>query len=460
MGTTRHYDDGSLEIPSGVQGPVERVLIVGAGMAGLTVANALTHAGVECVVLEARDRIGGRLQTVDLGGSPVDLGGSWIHTPIGNPMTAWAAQNGVDQRPAHWLEAAAGWDRDGGPVDDDTFEWMLDQVEGGVRIALADVQTTVDAATSPTEWISGYVEDLGLDAARARQLRWILRVVAEADASGSLEERSLAWLYRYGIEYDGDGVGDLPVGGYRRLLAPMAAGLDVRLGSVVRRIEFDKGGVRIKTADGATHPGSHVVVTVPVGVLKAGSIEFEPALPVRHLAAIERLGFGRFEKVAIRFSDTAWLPVGLPNTFVLADPQRPDLPIIVSLDAFVGEPVVVALAPGSTAHLVTDGTLDDAVASLLAVIEQVTGVRPPAPVAATRTDWARDPYALGAYSYVAVGGTPDDFDALGQPVDGRLLFAGEATSQRRTGYADGAMSSGIREAKRLLGLQEVRLGAT
>ena len=91
-------------------GPVERVVIVGAGIAGLTVANALTHDGVECVVVEARDRIGGRLHTVSLAGSMVDLGGSWIHTPIGNPMRAFADQAGVRCRSANPLPELAGFD--------------------------------------------------------------------------------------------------------------------------------------------------------------------------------------------------------------------------------------------------------------------------------------------------------------------------------------------------------------
>jgi monoamine oxidase len=199
-------------------------------------------------------------------------------------------------------------------------------------------------------------------------------------------------------------------------------------------------------------------VTVPVGVLKAGSIAFEPGLPASHLGAIKRLGFGRFEKIAIRFEDAAWLPDGLPNSNVLASPADPEIPIIVSLDCFVDEPLVVAFGFGSTARLIADGTEADAVARLLDLIARITGVQPPEPVAATRTSWAHDPYTLGAYSYVAIGGTPDDFDTLGQPVAGRLLFAGEATSQLRTGYADGAMTSGIREAKRLLGVPEVQLG--
>jgi polyamine oxidase len=108
--TAESFDDGQPDVPRGVTGPVERVIVVGAGISGLTAASALTRAGVECVVLEARDRIGGRLHTVDLAGSPVDLGGSWIHMPGGNPMTAFARQVGVPRRSADPEPEMAGFD--------------------------------------------------------------------------------------------------------------------------------------------------------------------------------------------------------------------------------------------------------------------------------------------------------------------------------------------------------------
>src|SRR5580692_11566023 len=108
--TAESFDEGRTDVLPGVAGPVGRVVVVGAGIAGLTVANALTQAGVECVVLEARDRIGGRLHTTDLAGSPVDLGGSWIHTPVGNPMRAFAQSAGVPCQPASPLSELAGFD--------------------------------------------------------------------------------------------------------------------------------------------------------------------------------------------------------------------------------------------------------------------------------------------------------------------------------------------------------------
>src|SRR3954453_22385186 len=93
---TGTYDDGTDAVPGGLTGDVERVIIVGAGWAGLTLANALRNAGVDHVLLEARDRIGGRAHTAQLDGVPIDLGCSWIHQPYnGNPMAKFADQAGV-----------------------------------------------------------------------------------------------------------------------------------------------------------------------------------------------------------------------------------------------------------------------------------------------------------------------------------------------------------------------------
>ncbi len=115
------------------------------------------------------------------------------------------------------------------------------------------------------------------------------------------------------IEYDGNYFGDLPVGGYRTLVETMATGVDVRLGVAVDDVSVSAGGVAVRAVDGATELGSHAVVTVPLGVLKQGTPRFNPALPADRIAAIERLGFGCYEKVALRFDHPFWRDAGFPH---------------------------------------------------------------------------------------------------------------------------------------------------
>ena len=102
--------------------------------------------------------------------------------------------------------------------------------------------------------------------------------------------------------------------------------------------------------------------------------------------------------------------------------------------------------------------LERRVTEVLELVRSVTGIEPPAPTAVAASDWAVDPYSRGAYSFIRLGSSRKDLDLLGEPIGGRLVFAGEATGSARTGFADGAMRTGIREAKRLLGTGEVRLG--
>ena len=374
--------------------------MVGAGIAGLTVANALAHGGIECLVLEARGRIGGRLHTVNLAGSPVDLGGSWIHMPGGgNPMHAFARLAGV---PCHGAD----------PVP----------------------------------------EMAGFDCGEGRRLS-----SAEAEAADLAERQSLRWMWNE-FEYDGNYFGDMPDGGYRRLVEAMATGIDVRLGVEVTEVALAAGGVRVRGADGASEEGSHVVVTVPLGVLKWGAPRFSPALPPDRLAAIGRLGFGRFEKVALRFDEPFWRDAGFPHLMVF--PRDPGEWMIwaLGLDAFGAGPALVFFVFHSAAGRLLGAGPDAAARWALDLLAEATGRPCPEPRAVAVTSWASDPCSGGAYTHIPPGASPADADLLGEPVARRLLFAGEHTQSARLAYADGAMTSGIREAKRLLGMPSVRLG--
>ena len=444
------YDDGRTDIPGGVAGPVERVVVVGAGIAGLTVANALMHAGVDCVVVEARQRLGGRLHTIDLAGSPVDMGGSWIHHPVGNPMRAFARQVGIPCRSWDPLPELAGFD--GG----DGRRLSAAEVASNLRIlyetfpdALGRLRIELGPEASVAEAIEAFVVGADLTAVEARRARQGLRAVIEAESADLSERQSLQWMWNE-IEYDGNYFGDLPAGGYRTLVDAMATGIDVRLGVEVDDVSVSADGVAVRAVDGATERGSHAVVTVPLGVLKQGSLCFDPALPADRIAAIERLGFGHYEKVALRFDHPFWRDAGLPHLMFFPHNPAESTVWVIGQDAFDAGPTLVCFVFHSAAGRVLDTTPDEAAQWVLTMVAEAIGRPCPPPTAVAVSGWARDPYSRGAYTHIPPGAEPADLDLLGTPVNGRLLFAGEHTVSARMAYADGALTSGIREAKRLL----------
>jgi polyamine oxidase len=452
------FDDGRADVPAGVAGPVERVVVIGAGIAGLTVANVLTRGGIECVVVEARDRIGGRLHTVDLAGSPVDLGGSWIHTPVGNPMRAFADQAGVRCRDANPLPGMAGFDcgegrRLSAAEVGESLSMQLEDFPQARGRLLAELGPDASAA----DGIEAFVAGARLAPGPARRARQALRALVEGESADLAERQSLRWMWNE-MEYEGHYFGDVPEGGYRRLVEAMAAGVDLRVGVEVAEIAWSAGGVRVRGADGTSEDGSHVVVTVPLGVLKRGAPQFRPALPPDRLAAIERLGFGRYEKVVLRFDEPFWRTSGLPHAMIF--PRDSGAPAVwaIGLDAFGAGPVLAFQIFHSAAGHVLGADPEDAAQWVLDLLADAIGRSCPAPAAVAVTSWANDRYSGGAYTHIPPGASPADADVLGEPIGGRVLFAGEHTQSRRLAYADGAMTSGIREAKRLIGQPSVRLG--
>jgi monoamine oxidase len=427
------------------------VVVVGAGLAGLTAARALQEAGVAVQVLEARDRPGGRLWTAEVGGAPVDMGGAWFHGVNGSPLADFADAHGIGYTRDRAREDA-GFDAvAGAPLDDAAWDWMDEAYEGfpqdldALREGLGPDASLADARAA---WLAGR----GWTGARARAGRFAIDQWHVAlEYAGPPEETSLRWFWEEGGFSGGD---HLPDGGYGGVIDAMAEGLDIGFGRPVSAVTAVSGGLRLDTPQGPVD-ATHVIVTVPLGVLKAGSIAFSPALPAGKQAAIGRLQMGNLEKVVLRYDEAWFRPEG--GGYYLAPNEDGAWAQVADVTDAAGAPTLVVLAGGDFSRGRRAGlSTAAAVAEVQGVLAQVYGRTPPAPVATAMTDWTSDPLSFGSYSFVPVGASMDDMDTLAAPVDGRLLFAGEATFARYFGTAHGALLSGLREARRL-GVEDVQI---
>ncbi len=414
------------------------IVVIGAGVAGLRAAGRLVGAGRSVTVLEARRRLGGRVWTTGLAGAPVDMGGSFLHDRDRNPVVDFLRSTGH------------------GVLTDGAWGFGMAVFAGGAPLPGHDVATVVTAphdfdpaeaaaVLGPREdrWMAGvdwFIADRRIPDPAAALVRHNLnRVYAGLNIGADPERLSLRGAAAYT-----DGVGNaLPEGGYGGLITELARGLDVRLGEVVTGVGRRDGRPLVIT-DRGEHPADAVVVTVPLAVLRAGRIRFDPPLPDTHRGAIGRLGVSSLEKVVLRF-ERRWWPETMGRVLAIGDD-----PIASWYDASAvsGAPTLMGFHnPMLTATVDVDraGRIASALATLRALFGDV-----PDPVGAISSDWLHDPWALGSYSHIPLGATADDMATLAAPAGDGILLAGEHTVPEFHGTVHAAFISGDRAADQLL----------
>ena len=339
-----------------VAAPGERVIVVGAGIAGLTAAAQLRAGGLDVEVWEARDRVGGRLDTVRPRGwpVPVERGASWAHA---------VDQHDVDQRLARLGVATVPFDYD------EAVLGASGRLVPGAEEFLAPAAAAVSRAVA---WAEDQARDRSLAAAlrgsgagadvdRAA-LDLYLASEIDTEYAATAARLSAWWGLAEGLE--GDDL--LVVGGYARLAEDLAARVPVHLGRPVAEVAWSRRDVTVVPLSGAGVVVDRAVVTVPLGVLQAGSPRFVPALPTAHRAAVAQLGMGLLDKVWLRFERPFWRSTA--QLWASVAPAVPGFVTWYNLLPATGEPVLLALlgADGARrwAHASDDVVLAAAVASL------------------------------------------------------------------------------------------------
>lgn len=434
--------------PPGGGSVSSKIIVIGAGIAGLAAANKLRQSGKDVLVLEARDRIGGRIQTSERWGDvKVDLGASWIHGDgPGNPVANLSRQIGA-RLAATSFDKRETFDTAGGKLAQEAMD-QLETLESALTAALPKAQNA-DADQAVQAAARNGLNYANRGQAEKNRIDFLVNTTIEHEFGGEASRLSTYW-YNSDEAYGGNE--SLFLDGYQVLTKYLAQGLDIRLGHVVSAIVYRADGGVVITTNQGTFTGQRVLVTLPLGVLQSGAVSFFPALPADKQLAIERLGMGLLNKCYLRFPHAFW------NTEVDWLNYIPDggnygqWAEWVSLARVSGQPILLGFNAAAFGREIEGWSDARIVSSAMSTLRTMYGNGIPDTSDWIITRWGSDPYARGAYSCHTLGSKPEMRDSLASSVAGRLFFAGEATERKYYQTVHGAYQSGLRAANEMLAL--------
>ena len=362
----------------------ERIAVIGAGIAGLTAARDLQDAGFDVVVVEARDRIGGRINTVTDKDwpFPIELGAAFVRRTGQTTLDEDLIDRGVATAPFSLVpeaRTAAGTVVEvpdtGAQAVASALEWAAEQpADVSIAVALADSgasklsTTDADTGVSDADWLDYQITvllDPKTGAPVTEQSSWYSEANMEANSEASPKADAGT-----DVDLGGDRI---VLGGFATLLVDVSEGIDVLSSSVVTRIAYSDAGASLRLGNGESLSADRVIITVPLGVLKTKVMEFDPPLPFAHRGAIAALGMGTLDKIWLQFDEPFW-DTDAPLWSTVGGDD--DFRIWINMVPLTGEPVLVGLVAAETALRLAEVYDDEFLAAALSSLEPFLAVVP------------------------------------------------------------------------------------
>ncbi|XP_067268067.1 lysine-specific histone demethylase 2 isoform X3 [Chanodichthys erythropterus] len=411
-----------------------KVLVIGAGAAGLAAARQLQNFGMQVVVLEARERIGGRVWDDASLGITVGRGAQIVNGCVNNPIALMCEQLGLRM---HTLGVRCELIQEGGRVTDPALDKRMDFHFNAVLDAVSDWRKdksqSQDAPLGEKiqEVYKTFLQESGLHFTELEEkvLHFHLSNLEYACGSTLDQVSARSWDHNECFaQFSGDHT--LFTDGYSSVLHNLAQALDIRFNTAVQHVEYSGDVVKVTSTCGSHWSAQKVLVTVPLALLQKNVISFNPPLPERKLKAIHSLGAGVIEKVALQFPTRFWDSKIQGADYFGHVPPCPEkrglFSVFYDMRPQGEECVLMTVITGEALALVRDLQDTQVVDLCMSVLRELFQEQDvPDPVKYFVTHWSKDSWSQMSYSFVKTGGSGEAYDIIAEDVQGKLFFAGE-----------------------------------
>jgi len=415
----------------------DTVIVIGAGISGLAAAKELKDNGVEhIIILEASDKSGGRMKTDRSLGFAFDEGASWIHKPIGNPISELAIEAGATT----FLtddENVVVYDTDGSAYTDEDYG-----TEDG---AFEDAVVKVKRSGTNDQSFETVYHSLYADKKDDRLWKFMVSSYLEFDLGGDIAKLSSNEFYD---DKEHKGVDVILTNGYDNITNYLATGLDIHYNERVSKVDYTDGSKVLITSTSGTYEASAIVVTVSLGVLKSCSFHFSPELTDEKKDALDDLAMGTVNKFMLVW-DTAFWDVDLQYIGYSSE-TKGAFNAFLNVKKYSSHNALMTFTFGEFSREAEELSAPEVTELIMTNLKAIYGDNIPFPTDMLRTKWNSNQNSYGCYSYVQQGGETKAYNVLAKSIDDRIYFAGEHTSFDYRGTVHGAYVSGIEAANEIL----------